>query len=349
MKPQLLISLCCMLLAINATAQDAPRKFKNPVPMCPIDYGVLSTLGITPTSLATVKQVTSTQTLATGQPLPKNALLTGANTAMITDTVFLYTIISQSGMAFNMIDQVGSFTVIKLWPYKSRGKGRVQVSEYDVVKEEINTPGSVKKFSARIQKPRSLTQSQKDTIIAKDNSVDTSNLEVDPTKDFYLVRTADLLARSEEFEYKQDSWNVGLMFLPVKVRPFATTSGVFDFTSDINVGTSFSWTVRHDFVHGWNWNLLAYVGLSTVKVDSTISGDPKFTGPAQNYTTFSPALGMYWEKKNVQLGFAIGMDFLAGPLQKTWVYRGMPWFSIAAGINLFKLTTNTNNKTGKNE
>ena len=163
-----------------------------------------------------------------------------------------------------------------------------------------------------------------------------------------MIKTADLNGKAEDFDYKVDAWNVGAMILPVKIRPFATTSGAFDFSSNVNLGISFSWVMHHNIRNDWTANLLIYLGGSSIKLDSLTAGDPNFKPTGQLSAAFSPAAGVYWEKKGIQLGIATGMDFLIGGLQKSWVYRGMPWLSLTAGINIFNLSNNSTKGEGTN-
>lgn len=102
------------------------------------------------------------------------------------------------------------------------------------------------------------------------DSKDTVN--IDPTKDYYLVKTEDLIAKSEEFDHKKGAFNIGIMYLPVKLRPFATTSGFFDFTSQVSLGTSFSWTIYQNKINDLTTNLVLFTGISSIKIDSASSG-----------------------------------------------------------------------------
>lgn len=348
MKKQIfLFMICYASLYGQLYSQNNPHRFITPVSICPVDVNILSSTGITATSLGTLTVVSRTKKISVGDAVPLNAKYISANTLEVTDTVFTYSIRARKGMAFEVTGTIGSFTVIELWPYRNEGDN--EITEYQLASIRggaLTTPG----IPATIKGRRTITSTELPGLKAALVSGINANSIVNPTKDVYLIRTTDLLANTEEFEYKQGAWNVGLMYLPVKIRPFGTKSGVFDFATDISVGTSFSWTIHHNFKNDWTANLLVYTGVSSVKVDSLIAGDPTMDAKSgtQNFTAFSPAVGLYWEKKNIQLGFLIGMDFLAGKIQQTWAYRGMPWFSLTAGINLFTLTENSSEKKGKN-
>ncbi len=348
MKKQIIIFIFCYTsLYCQLYSQSNPHRFIASVSICPVDGNILSSMGITATSLSTLTVITRTKTIGANEAVPLNAKYISANIFEVTDTVFTYSIRAKKGMAFEVTGTIGSFTLIELWPYGKENDSDITEYQLASVRSGALTTPSI---PVTIKGRRTITSSELPRLHAALVSGVNANSVVDPTKDVYLIRTADLLANTEEFEYKQGAWNVGLMYLPVKIRPFGIKSGVFDFATDISVGTSFSWTMHHNFKNDWTANLLVYTGVSSVKVDSLIAGDPTMDAKSgtQNFTAFSPAIGVYWEKKNIQLGFLIGMDFLAGKLQQTWAYRGMPWFSLTAGINLFKLTENTSEKKGKN-
>jgi hypothetical protein len=325
-------------------AQQKPRRFTKPTAICPINYSSLSTIGITNANQLTVNIITTNKTLSVGERLPANAVSKdNANSIEITDTTFKYTLLSEEGLVFKVIQEIGSFTVIKLWSYGKKPNDS-QKSEYENFSNRASLVASP--IAKKIDGIKKVTNSE--VLLFAAGAKITASDYIDPTKDFYLVKTADINSKSEEFDYVKGAWNVGLMYLPIKLRPFARRSGAFDFTSNINLGVSFSSALTQNLKSDFTSNLLLYIGASSIKVDSLIAGDTSYKQTAQETLAFSPAIGMYWQKKSIQLGFAIGMDFLIGKLQKTWDYRGMPWISLTAGINIFNLTKNTNSAKGTN-
>lgn len=267
------------------------------------------------------------------------------------DTSFNYAILSKKGIVFETIQQIGSFTVIKLWKYpNSSQKNSKQISEHArfsyIYDKNVKKMNNFKQIDG-IELLTDLNTSQKDALklnyIFAENTLD--SIYVDPSRDYYLVSTEDVNGKSQEFQYKKGAWNVGAMYLPLKLRPFSTSSGFFDFVSDFSVGTSLSFTLKQNLITGLTTNLIFYAGVSSIKVDSAIAADPSNSTfkQSQNITAFSPAIGMYWEKNNIQIGFVVGMDLPSRNLQKTWVYRNMPWIGLSAGITLFKLTNNSGN------
>jgi len=310
--------------------------------MCPINYGTISTLGLTNESQITIKIITKDSiTFSQNQSIPPGAKLTNVpNQFKIVDTTFGYSVLSAKGLAFDVVQQIGTFSIIKLWNYKrSSSKTKDQISEYTFYENY---------YSENVYNliPKQITGIRPLEL----DSTNSSNKSVDPSKDYYLVKTDDLNEKSEEFDYEAGTWNLGSMYLPVKLRPFATKSASFDFTSDFAVGTSVSYTFHHNIKNDWTTNLLIYAGVSSIKVDSAVANDLPTNAykTTQNITAFSPAIGLYWEKANIQIGFVVGMDFPAGTLQKTWVYRNMPWIGLSAGVSLFKITNNTSSKAGNN-
>jgi len=345
-----LILVICIFVLNNVRAQDKPRKFNKPVVICPIDYGILTTSGITSSNLISTIQVkTYTIQLVEGNSIPRNAIfIDGSKSVQVTDTIFKYSLIAAQDIVFDVIQNIGSFSLIKIWDFKTNDTSKAQLTENDVA-NFINNGNNSITIPKQMKGIRKLTAPEKQ-LLKKNISFDSSlDYQVDPSKDFYLIKTDDINSKSADFEFKKNSWNIGLMYLPIKIRPFATKSGLFDFYSDLSIGTSFSWTICQNIKNDWTTNLLIYTGVSSIKVDSLISGGDTafFKGPL-NITAFSPAIGLFWEKKGIQFGFAIGMDFLTRSLQKTWVYQGMPWLSLTAGLNIFNLTNKSSNAKGAN-
>jgi len=347
------VTAASLLLIIIASGQDKPRRFIKSSAICPIDYSSLSTLGLTNESQPTINIITSgAQDLVANGAIPSGASITADKKSFqTTDTTFKYAVLSSNGLAFDVIQAIGSFTLIKLWSYKnSLSNNPNQISEFAAY--IVQKPGAPLVILRQISGIRKFTNAEiknfKSDVNDGDNLV--KNVSIDPTKDYYLIKTADLTTKSEEFDYKKGTWNIGALYLPVKLRPFAKKPGSFDFVSDFAIGTSVSLTFHQNVRSDWTTNLLLYAGVSSIKVDSAVANNPTDNTykTSQNITAFSPAIGIYWEKKNLDIGFIAGIDFPAGKLQTTWIYRNKPWIGITVGVSLFKITDNTTQAQGKN-
>lgn len=185
----------------------------------------------------------------------------------------------------------------------------------------------------------------KSQLIVKDLIAKQDTILVDLTRSYYIIPTSSLFAKSTEFENKKDNLNIGLLAMPMKIRPFATESGQFDFTSGLSLGATLSWTMHHNFVTDFSHNLLIFAAASTYTADE---GKIKEKREDYNITSFSPAIGYMIEKKKIQLSALIGIDFPSGTLQKNWVYRNKPWFGIGVGIALFNISNTENDQAGLN-
>ncbi|HEX5153379.1 MAG TPA: hypothetical protein VFW07_18145 [Parafilimonas sp.] len=330
-KIPVIIGLLC-IFQVYGFSQT--KRLKVSLPCIPINYAALPYKGLE-ASDATIKIDTATVAI------PRlNADGTTASVAHVNDTIPIITIDMPAKYVFDIIRTTGSYTIIKFWEPKT---SNTDISNYEYYSKYANA-GSTKNVKdvnySKVNIERVISTGSTDTTPSK-------KLIVKNTKDYYLVKTTELLSNSEDFVDQRNAWNVGAMFLPVKLRPFASKSGFFDFTNDISIGASFSWTIKQNLQTDATVNLLLYAGVSSVKVDSAIANFPKEDSilaksyvQAQNITAFSPAIGIYWQKKNIQLGIVTGMDFLAGKVQKNWVYRGMPWIGLAAGVSIFNITTN---------
>lgn len=338
-----------LIITLFLSAQEKPRRIIKTVTLCPIDISTISTRPLNEQSSIHFKESCI--------PVEANATITKVGkissdktTLTATDTVYNYAVLLSDKLIFNIERQIGTFSIIKLWRYSDPSSDAISQYQYyklDTSKqaflpEKIST---IKKVTLSVPEQKNYKQTR--AILSNKNDGNDTLVEVDPTKNYYLVKTEELMNASEEFDYKQGALNIGIMYLPVKLRPFARESGFFDFTSQLSLGTSVAWTVKQNKRNDLTTNLVLYTGISTIKIDSASSGTHDSTyKTAQNIAAFSPALGIYWEKKGIQLGFVIGYDFPASKLQRTWVYRNMPWISITAGINLFNVTANSSNKTG---
>lgn len=248
----------------------------------------------------------------------------------VNDTILLKTILIEKGYAFDVIQEIGGYSIIKFWNLdqstasgwikKLTGtRGAIPIEQYDLLDlNSLFNKANVKGLIANV-----------------------NGKNYDLTKNYYILPTETLENNSVEFENKTNLWSIGLLVLPVRVRPFATESGQFDFSDGFSVGTTFAWTVHHNWRTNFTHNFLIYAGVSSYKADES-----KIKETRDDYTiaTFSPALGWMWEKNNVQLSILSGIDFPPGNLQKQWVYRNMPWFGIGVGIGLFKIDNEESSK-----
>lgn len=325
-------------------AQTDTRKFIKTASLCPIDISILSTQ-----DLLRQKTLDTTIHLIKLTDLTKITNETGAiikqnDTSFIKkiDTIYKFSVLSKPGMVFTIERTIGSFTVIKFWSFRQSKKTK-SISQYKHYSRDTNIGNYIPPVISEIKKNTVIPNIQQNST----SSYDTIN--VDPTLDFYLVKTDELMSSSLEFVGKKDTWSLGLMYLPVKVRPFATRSGAFDFTSEFSLGTTFSWTFYHNNISDRTISLIIYTGVSSIKVDSATSGSNNIlysTNPS--IVAFSPAIGLTMIRNGIQLGLAIGIDFPANQLQKTWIYRNMPWISLSAGVNIFNLNQGSSNRAAHN-
>lgn len=333
MKNTIFIGL--LLIGINSFAQttqfEKPRYLKHATLLCPIDitksYSKEGLIGANTSTVSIIeKNSFEEKTDLEGKlvKLPK----------VLKDTILVKNILIDNGSAFNVVQQIGSFSIIKFWKLsESSGKGLLKTLNSKFKTDTISKSELiVEKNYANLKITGLLAENQNEVI--------------DLSKSYYIVPTKTLINNSTEFENKSGLWNIGLLVLPVKIRPFSTESGQFDFTSGFSVGTTFAWTVHHNWKTNFSHSFLVYGGISSYKADES-----KIKEFREDYTiaTFSPALGWMCEKNNVQLGLLVGIDFPAGNLQQKWVYRNQPWFGIGIGIALFKINSDEQTKSGENK
>jgi hypothetical protein len=321
--------------SFSQTNDDKSHYLKKAVVLCPVDITHLfSREGFLKGNSATLDTITRVEQKGVKVTVKDSAsnLFEEKNQLQkitTTDTVFLQSIIIGKDLAYNVIQQVGSFSIIKFWPSRnSKGEGLIN----SLTGPSLNGGTLVNFDSMRTMEIKGLT-----ATLGKQT--------FDLSKSYYLVKTKTLNAHSIEFENKKGIWSIGLLIMPVKIRPFATEKGQFDFANGFSVGTTFAWTVHHNWRTNFTHNLLLYVGISSYTADST-----KLKEERNDYkiATFSPAIGWMWEKNGVQLSILTGIDFPSGNLQQKWVYRNQPWIGLGVGIGLFKIDNEKNASSEKN-
>ncbi len=312
----------------QTTKFEKPRYLKFATLLCPIDISKSYTeKGLLLENTATIC-ISKSKTIAFENKIGEDDKEVKVKKVLI-DTILVKTILIQKGYAFDVVQEIGSFSIIKFWDLKtSTGKSLIEK-----FKEKTDKTKDTK-FS-KLKLDKDYNSLEFNGLTATDN-VDNFDL----TETYYILPTKTLLNNSKEFEDKSNVWNIGLLVMPIKIRPFATESGQFDFSDGVSVGTTLSWTLHHNFKTDFTHNLLLYVGVSSYTADEN-----KIKEQREDYkiATFSPAIGWMWEKNGVQLSLLTGIDFPSGNLQKNWVYRNMPWFGMGIGVGLFKI--NNENKT----
>lgn len=318
-------------ICVAQTSQfEKPRYLKHAILLCPVDITKsYSKEGLIYGNLVTLDTVHRIE-LEEKEDLKKEKFTTKK---IVVDTILVKNLLIEKGNAFNVVQQIGSFSVIKFWDLSnSNGKSLLK---------KIN---STLKKDTTLRKELELDKSF-ETMKINGLAAVINNEDYDLSKSYYIVPTKTLINNSTEFENKSGLWNIGLLVLPIKIRPFATESGQFDFSNGFSVGTTFAWTAHHNWQTNFTHSFLLYAGISSYKADET-----KIKEVREDYTiaTFSPAIGWMWEKNNVQLGILMGIDFPSGNLQQNWVYRNQPWFGLGVGIALFKINSDTQTKSGTN-
>lgn len=253
------------------------------------------------------------------------------DTAVIkhSDTILLVSIPLKQGVAFDVVKTIGKYSIIRLWP---RNLKETIVADLHELVDALKSDSNKLSVNGVLGTLKSVAgSSQKDIELAGFD---------------FIVPTSILLNNSIEFEHKMYQWNIGVLAMPVKLRPFATESGQFEFLDGVSFGTTFAWTCAQNRVTGRTASMFLYAGLSSFTVDES-----KIKEVRDDYklTTFSPGVGFLVEKNKIQLSLMTGFDFPAGKIQQKWVYRNMPWVSIGLGFSLFKISNDESPQTGTNK
>jgi hypothetical protein len=320
LKRKLHIVIC--LLGICVCCSDAlsqtnrPRYLKRLLSFCPIDISKANTneglfqgnsLTIRIDSTVVFKEVSALV------PQDNSSEFKAEQIKIRTvekDTVLMAGILMEPGLAFNVVQRIGRYSVVKFWPTKDKNLPGL----YNYLNRQAylkNANGGVFPQDAALKKLK---------ITFKDGP-DSSLTTYDLAQNYYVVPSQAIEDASTEFDNQTGDWNLGFLVLPVKLRPFATEAGQFDFSDGYSVGTTFALTIAQNINTGLTQSLLLYAGISSYTADSA-----KLKEVRNDYkiAAFSPAIGYMLEKNNVQLSVIIGFDFPAGNLQRKWVYRNQP-------------------------
>jgi hypothetical protein len=321
-----------LLFGIDSFSQttkfEKPRYLKHSTLLCPIDITKsYNKEGLIGANTETINLVPDTIIVKAANIKDSLVEIRKINI----DTILVKNILIDKGNAFDVVQEIGSFSIIKFWDLKN--------SHAKSLLKKITEPKNTL-YRKELQLEDDFKAMKIKGLTAVIDSVD-----YDLSKTYFIVPTKTLINNSTEFENKGGLWSIGLLVLPIKIRPFATESGQFDISSGFSVGTTFSWTVHHNWETNFTHSFLIYAGISSYKADES-----KIKEEREDYTiaTFSPALGWMWEKNNVQLGVLVGIDFPPGALQKKWVYRNQPWVGLGIGIALFKIDNGEQTKSGTN-
>lgn len=332
------MSSCCAVLQAQT---NKPRYLKRLLSFCPVDItqtnskdglfaGNTSTIKIDTTVI--FKEVTALVPVENSAELKSDHIKIRD---IRKDTVLLASILMEPGLAFNILQRIGSYSVIKFWPTKDKNLPGLYSYLNDNSKKVAAPKSAVIPLDSQLGKLKFIVQ----------DPTNGSSTTYDLSKNYYVVPTQAVLDASTEFENKTGDWNLGFLVLPVKLRPFATEKGQFDFSDGYSVGTTFAVTIQQNINTGLTQSLLLYAGISSYTADSL-----KLKEKRNDYkiAAFSPAIGYMFEKNNVQLSLIIGFDFPAGNLQRKWVYRNQPWFGIGVGFSLFKINVDDGVEEGTN-
>jgi hypothetical protein len=330
------LSIPLLFLCFSGATQSV--KNAKPFAATPIDYGELTRLGLKDYKInkafIEVREGKLTRTNNSGSPEIVNGVEIGDGVSYAIktlDTLLLVSRMFPKNTAFEVVQpSFGKFVIIKPWTFKS---------------SEDSNKGMVSKFSSDTGDKGSSSEFIASAFLASYNFPFKIENNTDPSKDYYILTKAQFAESLKEFEYAKHSWSFGLMLIPIKIRPFATQSGYFDFTSELNLGPSIAYNLNHNWKRDIKTSAVLTLGVTTFNVDSNIV---KATLSDYKIAAFSPSLGLLWDFGKFQASIVTGIDFPARAIQKNWVYRNMPWFGFGIGISIFKINGSGEDASGKN-
>jgi len=334
---------CSSLL--EAQNSQKPRFLTSKTPLCPIDLSkTYSREGLLKANQETISIFKDTVLIELkdnllGATNGQNSIIANKGDLLReikTDTVLTRTLMIDPGFAFDVISQTGSYSIIEFWPIKKQKN--IGLFEYLSRNKSLNSNADSSVLDMSDQTVKGLT-------LERNTGIKDKELVLDLSKSAYIIPTSQLMRSSKEFINKNGVLNLGILILPVKIRPFATESGQFDFSDGFSLGTTVSLTYHHNWAKDFTHNFLLYLGTSNFTLDSS---KIKEVRDEYKISAFSPAIGYMMQKNQIQISFLVGFDFPSGSVQKNWVYRNQPWIGVGLGFGLFKLSDSANLENGEN-
>lgn len=350
----LLTLLFIIAFIAQGTSQDKKSRFlTQDVVVCPIEYAKLfseNTFFDSPSGSLIRKTDSIIKIVDAENAKIDNKSVSGVLKIkeLKVDTFYRFPILMRSGLAFEVLGEFGSFSMIKFWNVPNKS------TKYTPL---IPTLWLNETFPKTLQRPKNLIENinigyNKDTIFNLDYTKVFGNIinkdsifNIDYTKEYYLIKTSLLNKASKEFENLRNKNEIGILTIPVKIRPFATQKGQFEFASGLNIGVCVTKVLIHKWTKNKTVRVVGNISISNFTLDSAKLGQKQ-----ENYNTsaFSPSFGFIWEKNNAQICLLTGIDFLPGNLNRTWVYHNRPWIGIGLGVGLFKINSTGQDESGKN-
>ncbi len=166
----------------------------------------------------------------------------------------------------------------------------------------------------------------------------------------FIIPLASFNQQTSPYNGKSNSFNWGVMTLPVKLRLGNHQDRYFNFEEKINLGFTAGW--KHQFQSRINQgvNVLSGFGIANVKTDSVSLDNGYYDSKHVSETAFSATLGCLYEYDVFQIGLFFGKDYLGSTLSRHWKYQGKTWIGLAIGISLFGTQTqSTSSGTNSNQ
>ncbi|SEO11378.1 hypothetical protein SAMN05192574_105353 [Mucilaginibacter gossypiicola] len=164
----------------------------------------------------------------------------------------------------------------------------------------------------------------------------------DVTK-YYFIPKAMFDSRCEE-RFHTATWGLTTDVTIIKIRPGSSKllQGKYpiytEVTNNINIGMmlvgKFSGEnspISHYIQAGFSFGLIPVTPQSTQDIRTTDG----------TVGAITPTIGYTFEVNKAQVSVTGGIDYLTGPENKTWVYRGRPWIGLGIGFSLVSLSSPT--------
>lgn len=167
---------------------------------------------------------------------------------------------------------------------------------------------------------RSLEDKQNDFLCDADNG------------SYFVISVSEFHTKANPYP-KMNNFIFGALLAPIKIRLGNKEERLFDFTTDVAIGTSVGLRMGISEFQPQYINFLLSVGISSVYADEeSLAG---ILTDQANLAALTLSGGVLFEISDMQVGLFAGADWLSKEAGRAWGNQGQLWFSIGIGYQIF--------------
>ena len=270
------------------------------------------------------------------------------------ENIKVYPVDSITGRYFYYVHRNTKFTVtgidknnnliITFWEYKGHNNkiDSGKIPSPNVLSKDLKDFSFVEIRNGKIPGGPHVEEYISDEIIyALDNYLDPEYIGEWAGNRSFIMPLTSFNQQTQAYFGKSNTFNWGVMTLPVKLRFGNSSERFFNFEEKINLG--FSAGIKRQFQNrkDVSINYLGGVGIASAKTDSVSLKQGFYDSKHLSEIAFSFNFGVLYQYETFQIGVFIGKDYFSSVLGRQWRYQGKTWLGFAIGVSLFAKPTAT--------